>query len=113
LTFDTEKLAAQAPQGFSLATDVADWLVRRRVPFREAHEISGACVRFCEEQGIELSDLTPDQLLSIDPRLTSEVRAVLSVHGSIDSRNGRGGTATARVKEQLDEIGEQLANLRR
>jgi len=112
LTFDTERMAEQAPRGFSLATDIADWLVRARVPFREAHEISGACVRYCEANGIELSDLTPDQLAAIDPRLTPEVLTVLTVQGSIDSRNGRGGTATDRVREQLDEITERLSKLR-
>jgi argininosuccinate lyase len=70
-------------------------------------------VRFCEQHGIELSDLTAEQLAGIDPRLTAEVRGVLTVQGSIDSRTGRGGTATARVKEQLGEITEQLAKLRR
>ncbi|SDT13990.1 argininosuccinate lyase [Microlunatus soli] len=113
LTFDTEAMAAQASQGFSLATDVADWLVRQRVPFREAHEISGACVRYCEQRGMELSDLTAEQLSSIDPRLTPQVRDVLTVQGSIDARNGRGGTATEQVRAQLAEITQQLAKLRR
>ncbi|QDP96063.1 argininosuccinate lyase [Microlunatus elymi] len=113
LTFDTEKMASQAPLGFSLATDVADWLVRRRVPFREAHEISGACVRYCEQNALELSELTAEQLASIDERLTAGVRDVLTVQGSIDSRDGRGGTATARVRDQLGEITAQLAKLRR
>ncbi|MBO0813380.1 MAG: argininosuccinate lyase [Microlunatus sp.] len=112
LTFDTAKMAAQAPQGFSLATDVADWLVRRRVPFRDAHEIAGACVRYCEAHGIELSDLTPEQLQEIDGRLTPDVLTVLTVQGSIDSRDGRGGTATARVQEQLTEIADRLTKLR-
>ena len=57
LIFDTDRLAALAPQGFSLATDIAEWLVRQRVPFRVAHEIAGDCVRVCEARGIELSDL--------------------------------------------------------
>ena len=57
LVFDTERLAALAPQGFSLATDIAEWLVREGVPFRVAHEVAGACVRACEERGIELWDL--------------------------------------------------------
>jgi len=74
------------------------------VPFAEAHEIAGAAVRRCEADGIELSDLTPDTLQEISPRLTAEVLEVLTVPGSIDSRNGRGGTATARVREQLDEV---------
>ena len=113
LTFNTEKMAAQAPLGYSLATDVADWLVRQRVPFREAHEISGACVRYCEQQGLELSELTAEQLAEIDERLQPGVRDVLTVQGSIDSRNGRGGTATEQVREQLDELTAQLAKLRR
>ena len=62
LTFDTERLASLAPRGFSLATDLADWLVRQRVPFAVAHDVAGAAVRYCEEHGLELSDLTPDQL---------------------------------------------------
>jgi argininosuccinate lyase len=103
LRFHPDRLQALAGQGFSLATDVADWLVRRRVPFSRAHDIAGACVRFCEQRGIELSDLTPTDLAEISPELTPEVRAVLSVSGSIDSRNGRGGTATVRVREQLAE----------
>ena len=59
-TFDTARMAALAPQGFSLATDVAEWLVREGVPFREAHEVAGACVRRCEELGCELAELTDD-----------------------------------------------------
>ncbi len=104
LRFDVDRMAALAPKGFSLATDVADWLVRQRVPFAEAHEISGAAVRYCEQQGIELSDLTPDQLTEISPRLTPEVLEVLTAEGSVNSRNGRGGTATEQVERQLAEV---------
>jgi argininosuccinate lyase len=104
LTFHPERMAELTPLGFSLATDVADWLVRRRVPFAQAHEVAGACVRFCEAQGIELSDLTPEQLAEISDLLTPDLLDVLTVQGSIDSRSGRGGTATARVREQLDEL---------
>ncbi len=109
LSFDAERMAALAPRGFSLATDVADWLVRRRVPFADAHEIAGACVRFCEARGIELSDLTPDQLAEISGHLSPGVLDVLTVQGSIDSRNGRGGTATIRVREQLAEVSQACA----
>jgi argininosuccinate lyase len=104
LTFDRERLQSLAPRGFSLATDVADWLVRRRVPFAEAHEIAGAAVRRCEADGIELSELSAEALAEISPRLTPDVLEVLTVAGSIDSRDGRGGTATARVREQLYEL---------
>ena len=67
LTFDTDRMAELAPQGFSLATDVAEWLVREGVPFRVAHEVAGACVRRCEELGIELDELTDEQFAEISP----------------------------------------------
>src|SRR5690554_8217925 len=101
LTFDTERMAQLAPQGFSLATDVAEWLVTQRVPFRDAHEISGALVSFCEAGGMELHEPTDQQLADISPHLTPEVRSVLTVEGSIGSRRGTGGTAPERVTEQL------------
>jgi argininosuccinate lyase len=104
LAFDTDRMAELAPQGFSLATDVAEWLVREGVPFRVAHELAGACVRRCEELGIELHELDDDQLAAIDPRLTPAVRDVLTVEGSVASRRGRGGTAPDRVREQLAEL---------
>ena len=104
LEFDTERMAELAPQGFSLATDVAEWLVREGVPFRVAHEVAGACVRRCEELGCELDGLTDEQLAEVSPHLTPAVREVLTVEGSVASRDGRGGTAPARVAEQLDEL---------
>jgi argininosuccinate lyase len=104
LRFDTERLEELAPQGFSLATDLAEWLVREGVPFREAHEIAGACVRRCEQHGIELWDLTDEDLAAISPHLTPRVRSVLSVPGAIASRDARGGTAVERVREQLREL---------
>jgi argininosuccinate lyase len=109
LVFDTERMAELAPQGFSLATDVAEWLVREGVPFRVAHELAGACVRRCEDLGIELHELTDDQLAAIDERLTPAVRDVLTVAGSVGSREGRGGTATVRVAEQLAELRQRIA----
>jgi argininosuccinate lyase len=109
LTFHSDRLAELAPKGFSLATDVADWLVRQRVPFAQAHEITGACVRRCEAAGIELTDLSADDLAEISPQLTPEVRSVLTVEGSINSRSGRGGTAEVRVREQLAELQAELA----
>ncbi len=104
LRFDTERMAELAPQGFSLATDIAEWLVREGVPFREAHELAGACVRRCEELGIGLDELTDEQFAELDPRLTPEVRSVLTIEGSVASCDGRGGTAPDRVAEQLAEL---------
>ncbi|WP_043564398.1 argininosuccinate lyase [Actinomyces israelii] len=112
MTLHYERMAALAPQGFSLATDVAEWLVRSGVPFREAHEISGACVRECERRGVELWDLSDDDFAAIDARLTSGVREVLSARGSVAARTGRGGTAPARVAEQLAQATEHAAALR-
>ncbi len=106
LTFDIGRLASLAPRGFSLATDLADWLVRQRVPFAAAHDVAGTAVRYCEERGLELSELAPDQLGEISPLLRPEVLDVLTVAGSIDSRDGRGGTATVRVREQLAEVAD-------
>jgi argininosuccinate lyase len=111
LTFHRERLEGLAPMGFSLATDIADWLVRQRVPFAEAHEIAGACVRRAEAEGLELTDLSADDLSEISPHLTSDVRSVLSVMGSINSRTGRGGTALVRVREQLDEVREAMKSV--
>jgi len=104
LRFHAERMTQRAAEGFTLATDLADWLVRQRVPFAQAHEIAGAAVKYCETRKIDLPDLTPGQLAEIDPALTAEVLEVLTVDGSIASRDGRGGTAKVRVSEQLDEI---------
>ncbi|HEY3436946.1 MAG TPA: argininosuccinate lyase [Actinotalea sp.] len=112
LTFDTARMASLAPQGFSLATDIAEWLVRSGVPFRVAHEVAGSCVRVCEDRGIELWDLTDDDLVAISPHLTPAVRAVLTVEGSLASRNAVGGTAPERVVEQLSAARSTAARLR-
>ena len=112
MEFDTERLASLAPQGFSLATDVAEWLVRQGVAFRIAHEVAGACVRECEGRGIELWDLTDAELAAISPHLTPGVREVLSVEGSLASRSAKGGTAPVRVAEQLARVQQQVAAAR-
>jgi len=112
ITFDTDRMAALAPAGFSLATDIAEWLVRQGVPFRVAHEVAGSCVRACEQRGIELHQLSYDDLASISPHLTAQVRTVLDVRGSLESRDGRGGTAPVRVAEQRGRLVEQLGALR-
>ena len=111
LRFDTARMAELAPQGFSLATDVADWLVRQGVPFREAHEISGALVAHCERAGVDLHEPSDADYAAIDPRLTGEVRAVLTVEGSIASRSGAGGTAAVAVAAQRAHLDERLAAL--
>ncbi|WP_436788169.1 argininosuccinate lyase [Yinghuangia sp. YIM S10712] len=108
LRFHRERLEELAPAGFSLATDIAEWLVKQGTPFRVAHEVAGACVKYCEPRGLELWDLTDQQLAEISPELRPEVRGVLTVLGSIRSRDGRGGTAPARVVEQLAGLRDDL-----
>ena len=112
LRFDTERMAASAPEGFALATDIAEWLVRQGVPFRSAHEIAGACVKVAEERGIELWDLTDEDFAAIDGQLTPAVREVLTVEGALASRDAFGGTAPQRVREQLDGLIEQAVRVR-
>ncbi|MFZ4843695.1 argininosuccinate lyase [Mycetocola saprophilus] len=112
LTFNTERMAELAPQGFSLATDVAEWLVKQGVIFRDAHEISGELVRFCEENGLELHEPTDEQLAAVSPHLLPAVREVLTIEGSVNSRVGAGGTATVRVTEQLANLRGRLVDFR-
>ena len=112
MTIHLDRLEELAPQGFSLATDIAEWLVKQGVPFRDAHEIAGACVRLAEARGVELADLTDEELAQASLALTPEVRAVLTVEGSVSARRGRGGTAPERVREQIAEAEAGLANAR-
>jgi len=112
LVFDTDRMGELAPQGFSLATDIAEWLVKQGVPFRIAHELAGACVRECEARGIELGQLTDEQFAAISPHLTPDVRGVLTVEGSVASRDGRGGTAPVRVAEQLADLRKRVLEAR-
>ena len=101
LVFQTERLAELAPAGFTLATDLAEWLVRQGVPFRTAHRAAGACVRLAESRGVRLDELSEMELAAVHPELTIDVRRVLNVTGSINSRDSYGGTAPDRVVEQL------------
>jgi len=101
LRFDRTRMSIAAPEGFALATDIAEWLVRQGVPFRDAHEIAGTCVRLAEERDQELWDLSDDDLAAISSALTPAVRDVLSVEGSVASRSSFGGTAPVRVREQI------------
>ena len=108
LTFNTERMAAMAPAGFSLATDIAEWLVRQGIAFRVAHEVAGQCVALAESSGRDLDELTDAEFAGINQALTPAVREVLTVSGSLASRDGLGGTAPSRVAEQLDALRERI-----
>ena len=101
LTFDKERLEFLAPKGFSLATDVAEWLVKQGVVFRDAHEITGQLVQFCEANELELDQVSDEQLAKVSKHLKPEVRKVLKISGSIEARNGAGGTSSSQVIDQL------------
>ena len=104
MKFDVDRLERAAPAGFSLATDVAEWLVKQKVPFREAHEITGKLVSYCEKNSLGLHEVPDSEMAKISKSLTPEVRDVLSVSGSIKSRSGAGGTALPRVLDQISEL---------
>ena len=112
LVFDAERMAALAPAGYTLATDIAEWLVRRGVPFRVAHETAGATVRVAETRGVGLADLTDAELAQVSAELTPEVREVLTVTGSVAARDSRGGTAPEQVARQLHTVWASVAELR-
>lgn len=111
-TVNNDELARQAEAGFTLATEVADWLAVRGVPFSEAHDVSGALVRFCESKGFGFDALSDDQLASVDVRLTPDIRAVLTLSAALEARSGFGGTAPARVAEQLQRLRNNLEPIR-
>ena len=111
IEFVPERMRAAAAQGFSTATDLADWLVREAdVPFREAHHITGRAVKAAEEVGCDLADLPLDVLQDIDGRIDERVYDVLSVEASVRSRTSYGGTAPERVREQIAKAKEDLGS---
>ena len=117
MVFNRERLEAEAPTGFALATDIAEWLVKNGVPFRHAHELSGACVKIAEDRGQELWDLTDDDFVEVFKEFlpadkAPEVREVLSTEGSVSARNGKGGTSPLRVREQIVSAKTAIEQLR-
>lgn len=112
LAFHEGRMRELAPRGFTLATDLAEWMVRQGVPFREAHEASGACVRLAEERGVDLVELSDEDLAGVDKRLKPSVREVLTIDGAVASRATKGGTAGVRVAEQRETVRQRAAAAR-
>lgn len=104
-------MRAQAGLGFTLATEVADHLARKGIPFAEAHEITGVLVRYCEEMGRELETLDAVDLRAVDPRLDAGVLDCLTLDAAVAARSGHGGTAPARVIEQIGRFRDNLAGI--
>ena len=105
----TDAMAEQATWGHTLATDIADYLSLGGVPFREAHEIVGALVKACEEQGIDISEIDPAKAQSIEPRVDAELIAGLTPEKSIQNRTAKGSTHPDRVREQIEAVRALLA----
>ena len=118
--FDSATISKGAADGFSLATEIADFLAKKQIPFATAHEVAGECVKFCEKNGIELDQLSDAQLLAIHPALTGEVKAFLNVKGAVASRTSSMGTsqksvtaALAQLKKEISAVDEVIANQRK
>jgi argininosuccinate lyase len=104
MRFNSERMVRSAAAGYALATDLAELLVRRGVPFREAHEVVGHLVVWCQVHECDLADVSDEDLARVSAHLTPDVRDVLTVPGALAARQSHGGTAPARVAEQLASL---------
>ncbi|MDI6829746.1 MAG: argininosuccinate lyase [Actinomycetota bacterium] len=107
-SFDAAAMAGAAMEGYTNATDLADYLVRRGLPFLEAHAAAGKLVRVCLESGKRLEDLELEEFRAVEPRVGEDVYDHLSVKACVESRDLPGGTATARVEEAMAAAAEWL-----
>jgi argininosuccinate lyase len=104
---DRERMREQATKGFSLATDIADYLAKKGIPFREAHRIVGEIVAYCIDNNKTLENLTVEELRNFSDKFEEDILSLITVEGSINSRNVIGGTAKEQVKNQLEKIKEE------
>ncbi len=110
VTFRTDRMRALAESGFATATDLADWLVREGdIPFREAHHITGRAVKLAEDKGVQLAELSLDDLKAIDARIHQGIYDVLTVDASVASRMSHGGTAPAQVRARIAQAQAELS----
>lgn len=105
-----EQMRKAAMQGFATATDLADYLVKKGLPFRDAHEVVGLAVRVCSEKGCDLSDLDLKELQEFHGSITADVFSVLTLEGSMESRDHIGGTAPNQVRRQVIELKKLIAD---
>lgn len=98
-----------ALQGFATATDLADYLVKRGLPFRDAHEVVAHAVRDCENRGCDLADLTLAELQAYNPKIEADIHQVLTLEGSVAARSHVGGTAPVRVREEAQRVLDDTA----
>ena len=108
ITVRPEPMAAALLQGFATATDLADYLVRKGLPFRAAHEAVGLAVKAAENKGVDLADLTLAELQAFSPLIEADVVHALTIDGSLAARNHIGGTAPAQVKAAIERAKKRL-----
>jgi len=108
--FDRERMQRALEQAFITATEVADYLVRKGIPFREAHGIVGQVVRYCEKQGVGFSSLSPEEWRSFSRDFDQDIASFISPQGAVEAKTSPGGTATVRVREQLAHARRLLSN---
>jgi argininosuccinate lyase len=109
LTVKPEAMRAAALKGHATATDLADYLVKKGLPFRDAHEVVAHAVKTASSQGVDLAALSLDALKAFDARIEADVFDVLSLEGSLNARNVLGGTAPAQVRAQVTRHRARLA----
>ncbi|MEF7613445.1 argininosuccinate lyase [Aquincola sp. MAHUQ-54] len=97
-----EAMERAALRGYATATDLADYLAKRGVPFRDAHEVVAHAVKTCLQRGIDLAELPLDELKALNPKVGDDVQQVLTLRGSLDARNVLGGTAPVQVRAQVE-----------
>jgi argininosuccinate lyase len=111
LSCNRERMRSAAVQGFSTATDLADYLVRKGLPFRDAHEVVGQAVAMGVREGRDLAQLTLDELRGFSTQIDDDVYAVLTLEGSVGARDHLGGTAPSQVRAAIARARAGLAEL--
>jgi argininosuccinate lyase len=107
--FSAETMSRALSQGFPTATEVADYLVRKGMPFRQAHAVAGQIVQYCEKQGGGFEELTLEEWRSFSPEFDEDIVEIISPEGAMRARTSPGGTAPERVKEQIEQARKLLA----
>ena len=107
-TFIPQSISSGAAAGFTLATEIADYLAKKGVPFAEAHEVAGKCVQYCESNGLELDQIAEDALLKIHPKLGRDLYQLLNVEAAVGSRKSIMGTSPKSVEMAIKHLDKEV-----
>ena len=108
MRINAARMRAAAARGFSTATDVADYLVRKGLPFRQAHEVVGKTVRYCVESGKDLPELTLEEFRQFSKKIEADIFAAVTLEASVNARRATGGTARAAVEQEIARARQSL-----